>query len=107
MEKRIYIPLPTEKGRRDLLRINLKDLKLSNDVDFEEIVSKTEGYSGADITNVCREAAYMPMRRKLKEGGGFKNLENIESFESKGSIKFRVGECAINQGRFQLGLEKR
>jgi katanin p60 ATPase-containing subunit A1 len=80
LEKRIYIPLPTEKGRRDLLRINMKDLKLDGDVDFEQIVSRTDGFSGADITNVCREAAYMPMRRKLKEGGGFKNLDNIDAF---------------------------
>lgn len=66
LEKRIYIPLPTEKGRRELLRIYLKNVKLDESIDFEFIVKKTEGFSGADITNVCREAAYMPMRRKLK-----------------------------------------
>lgn len=41
---------------------------------MNEIVKRTKGFSGADITNVCREAAYMPMRRKLKEGGGFQNI---------------------------------
>jgi katanin p60 ATPase-containing subunit A1 len=35
------------------------------------LVNKCDGYSGADIANVCREAAMLPMRRKLKEEGGF------------------------------------
>ncbi len=65
LEKRIYIPLPSDLGRERLLKINLKGLKLEEDIDFNEIVRKTEGYSGADLTNVCREAAMMPMRRKL------------------------------------------
>ena len=65
LEKRIYIPLPTQVGRRELIRINLKNEK-TDEIDFEEIVKQTDGYSGADIANLCREAAYMPMRRKLK-----------------------------------------
>jgi SpoVK/Ycf46/Vps4 family AAA+-type ATPase len=52
-------------GRRELIRINLKNEK-TDEIDFEEIVKQTDGYSGADIANLCREAAYMPMRRKLK-----------------------------------------
>lgn len=68
LEKKIYIPLPTEIGRKELLRINLKNEKLES-VDLEDVVRRTEGYSGADIANLCREAAYMPMRRKLKSEG--------------------------------------
>jgi len=41
-------------GRRQLLDINLKDVKLADDVKLDEIATKLEGYSGADITNVCR-----------------------------------------------------
>ena len=39
--------------------------KLSEDIDYDILVEKTKGYSGADINNVCREAALMPMRRKI------------------------------------------
>lgn len=53
LQKRIYIPLPTQIGRRQMIRISLKDQKTQN-IDVEEIVSKTEGYSGADLANLCR-----------------------------------------------------
>jgi len=62
------IPLPNEKGRKVLFDINLKGIKIASDVDFNQLVKKTKGYSGADISNVCREAAMMPMRKKLLEG---------------------------------------
>ena len=41
-------------GRRALLDINLKEVKVAEDCDLNEIARLTEGYSGADITNVCR-----------------------------------------------------
>ena len=68
LEKRIYIPLPSEEGRRQLFNINLKDIKLGDDIDWDILVKRSEGYSGADISNVCREAAMMPMRKKLLNG---------------------------------------
>ena len=42
------------EGRKKLLDINLKEVALSEDVDLEQIAETLEGYSGADITNVCR-----------------------------------------------------
>lgn len=56
-----FLPAPltvafmfTAKGRVELLRINLKELELASDVDLGKIAEQLEGYSGADITNVCR-----------------------------------------------------
>jgi katanin p60 ATPase-containing subunit A1 len=69
MEKRVYIPLPNEKGREELFRINLANVKLGDDIDWQRLIDSTEGYSGADIANVCREAALMPMRKKLLSTG--------------------------------------
>ena len=63
LEKRIYIPLPTPKGRREMFKIGLMKLEVAEGIDWDKLVKMTEGYSGADITNVCREASYMPMRR--------------------------------------------
>ncbi|KAJ8315574.1 hypothetical protein KUTeg_007724 [Tegillarca granosa] len=65
LEKRIYIPLPTAVGREQLLKINLKEVTLAKDVDLKAVAEKLEGYSGADITNVCRDAAMMSFRRRI------------------------------------------
>ncbi|XP_071955923.1 katanin p60 ATPase-containing subunit A1-like isoform X2 [Antedon mediterranea] len=66
LEKRIYIPLPGLEGREQLLRINLKEVPLADDVDLTAIAQHLEGYSGADITNVCRDASMMAMRRRIQ-----------------------------------------
>lgn len=65
LEKRIYIPLPTNEGREALLKISLREVKLDPDVNLSTIAMKLDGYSGADITNVCRDASMMSMRRKI------------------------------------------
>ena len=77
LEKRVYIPLPSSIGRRELFKINLRGIEVNEDIDWEELVRKTDGYSGADLSNVCREAAMMPMRRKLLQGIDLNNLQNI------------------------------
>jgi katanin p60 ATPase-containing subunit A1 len=54
LEKRIYIPLPDLDTRKQLLEINLKEVPLDTAVDLNLIAEKLEGYSGSDITSVCR-----------------------------------------------------
>ena len=47
------------------LKINLKEVKVDDNVKCDFIAKKLTGYSGADITNVCRDASMMSMRRKI------------------------------------------
>ena len=47
------------------LKINLKEVKVDENVKCDFIAKKLTGYSGADITNVCRDASMMSMRRKI------------------------------------------
>lgn len=72
----IDIPLPEKLGRKKMFEINLREVKLSEKISWDKIVEATEGYSGADIANVCRDAAYMPMRRMLAKVG-IKNMAEI------------------------------
>ncbi|KAG8038786.1 hypothetical protein G9C98_000341 [Cotesia typhae] len=65
LEKRIYIPLPNSEGRESLLKINLRDVKIDPSVNLSDVAKKLAGYSGADITNVCRDASMMSMRKKI------------------------------------------
>ncbi|XP_077752604.1 katanin p60 ATPase-containing subunit A1 isoform X2 [Canis aureus] len=80
LEKRIYIPLPSAKGREELLRISLRELELADDVNLASIAENMEGYSGADITNVCRDASLMAMRRRI-EGLTPEEIRNLSREE--------------------------
>ena len=72
------IPLPGKQGRKQMFDINMKGLKVSSSINWEKLTEATKGYSGADICNVCRDAAYMPMRRKLNSVGGIKKLQELK-----------------------------
>ncbi|MDO8726096.1 MAG: proteasome-activating nucleotidase [Candidatus Methanoperedens sp.] len=61
----IEIPLPDEEGRRDILRIHTRNMKLDN-VEFEELVKRTDGLSGADLKAIVTEAGMFVIRRKGK-----------------------------------------
>ncbi|MFX0097542.1 MAG: AAA family ATPase [Candidatus Hodarchaeota archaeon] len=61
-EKRIYVPLPDNEGRREIFRIHVRGIEIAPDVDFDELATLTEGYSGSDIALICRDAAMMPIR---------------------------------------------
>lgn len=63
-EKRIYIPLPDDHARTFMFKLNLGDTPHSlNEDDFRLLGSKTEGYSGADISIVVRDALMQPVRK--------------------------------------------
>ncbi|KAH8294859.1 hypothetical protein KR018_003756 [Drosophila ironensis] len=64
-EKRIYIPLPNEDTRSALLKLCLKDVCLSPSLNTGLIGDELLGYSGSDISNVCRDASMMAMRRLI------------------------------------------
>jgi katanin p60 ATPase-containing subunit A1 len=64
--------------------INLKNLTMENDLDWDEIIKITDGYSGSDIANVCREAAFMGMRRRLLNNTtDIFNLVKIDNFKDE------------------------
>ncbi|MFH1448485.1 MAG: AAA family ATPase [Candidatus Micrarchaeota archaeon] len=56
-DKVIYLPLPDLRTRESILRIKSAGYPLAEDVDFKKMARITERYSGADLANVCREAA--------------------------------------------------
>ena len=56
-DKIIYTPLPDKEGRKQIFKIHTKNFPLCDDVNFDKLAEKTERYSGADIQNVCMEAA--------------------------------------------------
>jgi len=63
----INIPVPDEAGRLDILRIKAKDLRLSPEVDLQALAADTQGYCGADLSQVVFESAMMCVREKMPE----------------------------------------
>ncbi len=62
----ILTPVPDEEGRKRIFEIYLQKMPIALDVDAEYLASHTEGYVGADIEGVCREAAMIALREDVK-----------------------------------------
>lgn len=56
-DRHIHLELPNLKERKEIFKVHMKPLKLSDDVDVDMLASQTPGFSGADIANICNEAA--------------------------------------------------
>ena len=62
-DRQIYVELPDLIGRQEIFEVHMRNLKLGTDVDREFLAKQTPGFSGADIANVCNEAALMAARK--------------------------------------------
>ncbi|OBS67303.1 hypothetical protein A6R68_04161 [Neotoma lepida] len=88
--------LPAAKGRAELLKISLREVELDPDIRLEDIADKIEGYSGADITNVCRDASLMAMRRRIS---------GLSPEEIRALSKEEL-QMPVTRGDFELALKK-
>jgi transitional endoplasmic reticulum ATPase len=61
----IYVPVPERDGRLHILKIHTRDMPLDADVDLDEIASRTDGYTGADLEDVVRRAGLQALRENL------------------------------------------
>ncbi len=66
-DRQIYVELPDIVGRREIFEVHMRGLKLGDDVDKDFLAKQTPGFSGADIANVCNEAALMAARKGKDE----------------------------------------
>ncbi|MBR3012439.1 MAG: AAA family ATPase, partial [Bacteroidales bacterium] len=62
-DRQIHVTLPDLNERKEIFQVHIKGLKLSKDFDLDLIAKNTPGFSGADIANVCNEAALTAARR--------------------------------------------
>merc|ERR1719473_1378424 len=64
-DREVDIGVPDENGRLEVLRIHTKNMKLADDVDLEVLSKETHGYVGADLAQLCTEAAMQTIREKM------------------------------------------
>lgn len=65
-DRQIYVDMPDVKERQQIFKVHLKPIKIGEDVDVEFLSRQTPGFSGADIANICNEAALIAARKKKK-----------------------------------------
>ena len=65
----VEIPLPDERGRREVFEIHLRGKPLGPGIDVGKLAAMTDGLSGADIAGVCHQAALAAVRRVVEAAG--------------------------------------
>jgi cell division protease FtsH len=73
-DRHVVIDRPNINGREAILKVHVKNIKLDTDVDLESIARQTPGFSGADLANLCNEAALLAARQN-KEVVSKKEIE--------------------------------
>ncbi len=63
-DRQIYVDMPDLNERKDIFEVHLKPLKLEKELDKDFLARQTPGFSGADIANICNEAALIAARKK-------------------------------------------
>jgi len=76
LDQLIYIPLPDQPSRLGVLKANLRKTPVAKDVDINFIAQITEGFSGADLTEICQKAAKAAIRDSIEADIRMKELIN-------------------------------
>merc|ERR1712176_1559885 len=79
LDQLIYIPLPDKDSRISIFKANLRKSPVSDDVNMELLAGVTEGFSGADITEICQRAAKNAIRDSIT--AGIERQKRVESGE--------------------------
>ena len=112
-DRLVYMGSPDRKGRLKIFKIHTKNTPLAEDVDLEALADTTEGYVGADIQSVCREAVMNALRENFEiekiEMRHFREAlkkvkptitENIAQFYEKIEAQFKGGQKIMESGAY-------
>jgi len=77
-DRQIYVDLPDLKERKEIFKVHLKPLKVTKTLDIDFLSKQTPGFSGADIANVCNEAALIAARKNKKSVGKQDFLDAVD-----------------------------
>jgi AFG3 family protein len=107
-DRHIYLELPNIKEREAIFKVHIRSLVLDNDIDLHFLSAQTPGFSGADIANICNEAALIAARFKKEKIGradflnaidrivaGLEKKSKIISAEEKRIIAFHEAGHAL------------
>ncbi|WP_256545509.1 CDC48 family AAA ATPase [Halobellus inordinatus] len=93
LDRHVHVPVPDEEARRAIFEVHSEHKPLADDVDLDELAARTDGYVGADIEAVCREASMAASR------------EFINSV-SREEVAESVGNVRVTMAHFEQALEE-
>ncbi len=93
LDRHIHVPVPDETARRNIFEVHTDDKPIASDVDLDSLARRTEGYVGADIEAVCREASMAASREFIT------SVDPEEIGESVGNVK-------VTADHFEHALEE-
>ena len=93
-DREVDIGIPDATGRLEILRIHTKNMKLSDDVDLEQVASETHGHVGADMAALCSEAALQQIREKM-------DLIDLEDEHIDAEV---LDSLAVNMDDFRVNI---
>jgi len=85
LERIIEVPAPDLRERVEIFKVHTRNMPLDSSVNLEDLAIRTEGYTGADIAALCREAGLIALREKVLNG---------------------ANKISVNQKHFELALKK-
>src|SRR5210317_1560269 len=107
-DRQIYVDLPDIRERKEIFEVHLRPIKTSETLDLDFLARQTPGFSGADIANVCNEAALIAARKEKKAVtkqdfldavdrivGGLEKKNKIITPEEKKSVAFHESGHAV------------
>lgn len=97
-DRQIHVDLPELKEREEIFKVHLREIKLSGDFDLKFIAKHTPGFSGADIANICNEAALTASR---------KNKSSVEQQDFLDAVDRIVGGMERKSATIMSPSEKR
>ncbi len=109
-DRQIYVELPELNDRKEIFKVHLRNVKIDDSVDVDLLARQTPGFSGADIANVCNEAALIAARKHKNNVqrqdfmdavdrivGGLEKRSKITTQEEKRSIAIHeAGHASIS-----------
>ena len=109
LDQLIYIPLPDFESRVSIFKANLRKSPIADDISFEILAKVTEGFSGADVTEICQRAAKIAIREAIAADEAVMLEEEIMEaegveFDERNVEEYEDPVPAITKGHFEEAM---